>query len=194
MIADLLAVAARVLDWAGELPPLTVTCSPAERLLPPLTLTPASLGMREDDQAALVRAVAATMGWPLRRLPEVEGGWTSTGTVDGVVVQALAAPLSGVVDLEARITDATTAEHAELLRALIDWSASLAGEAKALEVREDLDNGGAFAARLVLATGADVSRVSGLVIAAGGSDGGWSGFRGIGVLPTGHALTVSVGM
>lgn len=190
-MADLLTVAARVLDRAGELPPVTIVCRPAEAVLPQLVLTPASLGMSEEDQSAVVTAVASGMGWPWHSLAGGDG-WTSTGTVDGVQVQALAAPLSGCSsEPPARSTDVTTAEHAELLRALIDWSASLPKESKALEVAEDLHGTGRFTARLVLPAGTDVSRISELVMPV--PDDGWSGYRGSGVLPTGHALTVSVG-
>lgn len=193
MIADLLTVAARVLDRAGDLPPVTVTCSPSERFLPPVTVTPASLAMADDDQADIARTVASRMGWPLRPLSEGDG-WISTGTVDGVEVQAIAAPLSGGTSSEAltRATDVTTAEHAELLRTLVDWSASLPTKVMALEVTEELHGTGRFKARLVLPVGSDVSRVSELVMPVPAD--GWSGYRGSGVLPTGHALTISVGI
>jgi hypothetical protein len=192
MIADLLDVAARVLDRAGELPPLTVTCSPAERFLAPLALTPATLSMSRDDQAALVRAVAVAMGWPLDRLADVDGGWSSAGTLDGVKVQVLAAPMpDGFGTPPPRSANATTADHAALLRALADWSATLPDSVKALEIREDVDNNGDLAARLVLTAGADPALIKELIMSVAADD--WSGFRGFGVLPTGHALTVSVG-
>jgi hypothetical protein len=91
MLSDLLAIAAHVLDRVGELPPITVTCA-AERFLPPIIITPASLNMGLDEQAAVPRTIAFGLGWPLGRLFDGDG-WTSTGIMDDVHVQALAVPL-----------------------------------------------------------------------------------------------------
>ncbi|MFD0692427.1 hypothetical protein [Actinomadura fibrosa] len=57
----------------------------------------------------------------------------------------------------------------------------------ALEVSEDLVGAGALTARLVVATDADAAAIGEVVIGVTG-DGphGWSGLRGLGVLPTGH--------
>lgn len=51
---------------------------------------------------------------------DVDGGWISTGTVDGVKVQAIAAPLrGGRHEGLARASGVTTAERADLVRWLV---------------------------------------------------------------------------
>lgn len=190
-IANLLAAAAEVLERAGELPPLSVVCAPAERVLAPVTITPASSRMSRADQARLVRAVAAAMGWPSRQLADVEGGFTTSGMLHGIGIEVMAAPLSYAEESQVRTGSVTTAAHADLLRALTDWSAALPEQTTALELGEDLE-ANTLAARLLLASDAAVAKVPGLII-TDDRPVDWSGFRGSGVLPTGHGLTVSVG-
>jgi hypothetical protein len=109
----LLTAAAHVLDQVGELPPVMVTCNANETLLPPLTFTPASLGMAQDDQDRVVHTVAAAMGWSARHLAAPGDGWVADGRVDGIEAQVLAAPLrSDTGEPMVRTTNATTAEHA----------------------------------------------------------------------------------
>ena len=149
-LSVLRAVAATVLEASGDLPPATVTCDPTERVLPPVTLSPASPAMPRSDQEQLVRAVAGRLRWPLRDLAEGDG-WSTTGRVEDVQVQTLAVPLpTGQVPV--RASDVTTSEHADLLRALIDWSTTLPTGVQALEVSEVLDGPGQYAARLVVAS------------------------------------------
>lgn len=189
----LLATAAHVLDQVGELAPVMVTCNADQTLLPPLTLAPASLGMDIDAQTEIVHTVATAMGWPTNHLLDYQA-WTATGKVDGVEVQAIAAPVRGSSSEPlVRTGEATTAEHAQLLRDLTDWAATVPTGIKALEVAEDLHHPDArFRARLVLPVGMAPSRVAELVLPV--PDDGWSGYRGDGVLPTGHTLTISTGM
>jgi hypothetical protein len=112
--------------------------------------------------------------------------------VDGVEVQVLAAPRRGI-DPEIRVSEVTTAEHAALLGDLVDWSATIPDQSKVLEVAEDLQHPGAgFRARLVLPDGADPAWVADAVMVATAER--WGGYRGEGILPTGHALTISTGI
>lgn len=139
-IADLLPVAARVLDQTGDLPPATVTCSTAERFLPPLVHTLASLGMSEEDRTALVTAVASAPGWagPGGACAENDG-WTSTGTVDGLDVQAIAVPLPGCTSepLTRPYPASPPVSTLSCYAPFVDWSASLPAEVKSLEVAKD---------------------------------------------------------
>jgi hypothetical protein len=168
-----------------------VVCTPREEILAPVTLTPAGSGMAADDQAEIVRTVAEAMGWPTRPLSDLDG-WTASGVVDGVEVQVLAAPRRGI-DPEIRVSEVTTAEHAALLGDLVDWSATIPDQSKVLEVAEDLQHPGAgFRARLVLPDGADPAWVADAVMVATAER--WGGYRGEGILPTGHALTISTGI
>ncbi|MFB4317281.1 hypothetical protein [Actinomadura sp. 21ATH] len=190
----LLAAAARVLEQASPLPPATVTCDPATRVLPPVTLTPASPDVPAAQQRRLVHTVAAEMGWSAWPLDGGDGA-IADGTVDGVRVQALAAPLPSALTApgpgpEEDPARTGTAEHAALLRALTDWAADLPATVTALEVREDPDTG-ALTGRLVLATHAAADQLPDIVL--GVPNDGWSGLRGHGLLPTGHTLTISVG-
>ncbi|GAA3077328.1 hypothetical protein GCM10017600_07920 [Streptosporangium carneum] len=87
-----------------------------------------------------------------------------------MTIQALAVPLRGGTRAPlARGRELTTAQHAELLRAVLDWATGLPEETQALEVREDLDSDGQFTARLVLPAGVDPSSVSGLIMSVTGS-------------------------
>lgn len=124
-------------------------------------------------------------------MPDVDGGWSTAGVVGGVSVEALAAPVVGRIGVpRVRAGGVTTAGHAVLLRGLVDWDAALPELARTLVVCEDLEGSGQLAGRLVLARGSDVSQVAGLVTSV--PDDGWSELRGMGVLPTGHGLTISV--
>lgn len=187
----LLAAAATLLERVGEVPPLCVDLRPAERWLPPVTLSPVSLNLPPLQQAALVYKVAERMGWALRDVER--DALAVTGTIDGIAVEIMAAPLPGVRGTYGRKSQITTAEHAALLRALVDWSAALPPQVIGLKIREDLDNNddGALTGRLVLSDHDAVDLISDLIVAAPVSD--WSGYRGAGNLPTGHALTISVG-
>ncbi|MFB4318790.1 hypothetical protein [Actinomadura sp. 21ATH] len=124
----LLAATARVLEQIGPLPPATVTCDPATRFLPPVTLTPASPAAPAAQQRDLVHTAAARMGWPVSPLDGGDGA-IADGTVDGIRVQALAAPLRSAPaarePAEETPRASGTAEHAALLRALTDWAAAL---------------------------------------------------------------------
>ncbi|MFI6485108.1 hypothetical protein ACIBH1_44860 [Nonomuraea sp. NPDC050663] len=189
-LGELLAIAASVLDATGPAPAATVTCLPHERFLPAITLTPASLWMSVEEQFALPRLVAERMGWPLQPLSTADG-YASTGTLEGVRVQALAAPLPSTSRTPLARGKVTTAEHADPLRALVDWAASLPTAVTGLEVREDLDGAGQLTARLIVPRGFDVSPLNEVIMPVPADD--WSGLRGAGILPTGHALTISEG-
>jgi hypothetical protein len=174
-------------ERVGEIPPVTVTCDQAIRWLAPVTLSPASLGMPPEVQDGLIRAIAARMRWSAQPLDDGPG-MIAGGVVDGIEVQAIAVP-GPQVRAVARTGTVTTGEHAGLLRDLVDWSASLPEQVTALEVREDLDESGQLTARLVVAAHADACLIREIVIPVG--QDGWSMLAGVGVLPTGHALTVS---
>lgn len=193
----LLAAAARVLEAAGELPPLVVGCAPGQRFLPPVTLTPGST-LSAADQHALPAEVAARLGWPLRRLSQMPGddGRAPSGTVCGVTVEALAMPM--VLNLDRHRTRAvptdgasvTTAQHAALLRDLVDWAATLPSGVITLQIYEDLELG-VLAAGLGVADEADVVALRELVLPITDAPD-WSALRGLGLLPTGHGLTIRV--
>ncbi|MDP9850338.1 hypothetical protein [Streptosporangium lutulentum] len=193
-LPPLLSAAATLLQRVGELLPVSVTCQLTHPSLAPVTLTPASLHMSRDDQHAVVKAIATALGWSCRRLPNVDGGWVADGRIDGIPVEALAAPITWTStsgERAVRGTGITTADHAALLLDLVDWSAALPTHGIAgLEVREDLD-AGALRACLVVADRATTKEIGELVLAA--PDDGWSGYAGAGLLPTGHDLSVSVG-
>lgn len=189
-LGELLAIAASVLDATGPAPAATVTCLPRERFLPAITLTPASLGMSVEEQFALPRLVAERMGWPLQPLSTTDG-YASTGTLEDVRVQALAAPMPSTSRAPLARGHVTTAEHAELLRALVDWAAGLPTAVSGLEIREDLDGAGQLTARLIVPRGFDASTLDEVIMPVPAD--GWSGLRGAGILPTGHALTISEG-
>ncbi|WP_435113726.1 hypothetical protein [Nocardiopsis synnemataformans] len=191
-LPDLLTAAAHVLDQTGELPSVTITCNPGEQFLPAVVLTPASLGMDAHAQAEMVRTVAQALGWSTERFHDGQR-WSTTGQVDEVEVQANAAPLRTGFGRElARTSDVSTAEHATLLRDLVDCSATVPEDVTALEVSEDLHGQGRFKARLVLPRGADPAAVTELVLAA--ADDSRSSYRGSATLPTGHALAISADM
>ncbi|MEU4229562.1 hypothetical protein AB0F17_35140 [Nonomuraea sp. NPDC026600] len=113
----LLSAAADLLECVGELPPLNVTQS----VLAGVLITPASLAASEDDQEAVVQGIATGMRWPLRWLAG-DDGWITSETVSNVRIEAIAAPLrrAGARDPLTRSTAVTAAEHAALLRALVD--------------------------------------------------------------------------
>ncbi|MFI6522596.1 hypothetical protein ACIBF1_44085 [Spirillospora sp. NPDC050679] len=188
----LLAAAARTLEKVGEVLPVTVTCDRSDRWLPPVAISPASLDLPAADQIDLVHQIAARLGWSTS--PVVGGdGAIASGTVDDVQVQVLAAPLSGPPGPAPFPSMATTAEHAALLRALCDWSATLPEQATSVIVRpalDDIEASGDLTVYLTMSSQQAAATLPDLILDAGKDR--WSGFRGSGVLPTGHTLTVMV--
>ena len=192
VLGHLLEVAARVLEAGGELPPVRVTCEPGGTLAP-VTVSPADPYMAAAAQVEIVEAVAGVLGRLVNRVDAGDAAWHVAGRVDGTDVEAVAVLLTGAgFTPTARVSAVSTADHARLLRDLIDWSTTLDGLVQSLEVAEDVRTPGAgFGARLALPRDVDTTRVTDLIVPAHASRPAWSEYLGEGILPTGHTLTLT---
>ncbi|GAA2635339.1 hypothetical protein SMC26_08525 [Actinomadura fulvescens] len=132
----------------------------------------------------------------VRRLSD-EDGVSAHGRVGAIEVKTHALPLASHPDDRPSPRRASTAAHAVLVRALVDWSAALPVQVRALEVAERTaaeetgEAGGALGVRLTVRDHADVAAVRAEVIVPIEPDG-WSGLRGLGMVPTGHDLAMGV--
>lgn len=188
----LLATAATVLEAVQEkLPPLTVYCDPRPPIGAPVVITPTATADEEKSLQPTIEHLARALGtWPspLRSTP----GWTATGTVAGVAVEAMAAPSLGptVYRPERRPGD-STAVHAKLLRDLTGWVGNLPEGVRAVRVYESATAEGLRVNLEVDPSTLDAVLAAHAVLTAPAM-GIWDKARGFGVTPTGHELVISL--
>lgn len=187
----LLAAAARVLDAVTEkLPPLTVRMEPRPPVGSPITITPTEIADDMDSQQRAVEHLARILGtWPRPLASTV--GWIATGSIGAVEVDTMAAPfVTTPVRQPERLPGDSAAAHAKLLRDLADWATALPAGVRELVVDES-GYGKGFTARLVVDSGALDAVLEAHALFTSHAIATWDKYRGEGITPTGHRLTIS---
>jgi hypothetical protein len=171
-----------------DLAPAVVRITPAERSLPPITLTPAD--DTEDTGPEFVAALAAAAGTHARHDPDdgLHSATIGCGPTEAAVLSSPGAFAIGGEAAQPRRT--TTAGHAALLRDLAAWANTLPAGVRDLEVR---DTGTTYTTTLRIpdrAVLAEILAAHAVTVDPAGN-ASWSPQRGTGITPTGHPLNIS---